>query len=318
MNDDISPTDLSASATADPAAATHPHRPPRKPPRKRGPDRGLPAEADRLKLAGVYLELQRELWPQLVTAGVLPSATDAVLKNMSDDLARRHVSGVLDDAIQATLETLVRSVDVAGSYERYSCDNSSRRSIDDQLRQILVKAAAVKQFIPWALVFADASISGADPSRQGYSSLKKILGKLANVRTIYIDEFSRAGRDTLEWFRLAGWARKLAQERAGGERRFRSEQRDGANDASRLRHVQRVFPESSCVIRSSGACAGRRVEAPASADRLWATVWRRGSMNRAGRRLTPTARRSTKSASTRRPWLTSSWPAACCSRRGPA
>ena len=63
---------------------------------------------------------------------------------------------------------------------------------------VLAKAAYEKVFILWALVFADAGITGLEASRQVYRSLKEALELYATVDVVFIDEFSRASRDTLE------------------------------------------------------------------------------------------------------------------------
>ena len=191
------------------------YRPLRRPPRKRGPDRGLPAAADRLKLAATYLRVQRQQWPALAAGGLLPADTEAVLRGMADDLARRHTTRALDDAARAGLAdlggrhaALVKGLGVEAAYVRYSCENSETHSLDDQLSQILRKARDLRVFVPWPLVFCDASVSGADASRRGYNALKAVLDTLPAVGGVLIDEFSRAGRDTLEWFQLAAWAKK--------------------------------------------------------------------------------------------------------------
>jgi len=56
---------------------------------------------------------------------------------------------------------------LAGSYNRYSCDNSSPKSIIDQMVNALEKAKQENRFVPWSYVFADYSVSGLNPSRRG-------------------------------------------------------------------------------------------------------------------------------------------------------
>ncbi len=55
---------------------------------------------------------------------------------------------------------------LAGSYNRYSCENSSPTSVLDQLVNSLNKAQAEERLIPWQYVFADYSVTGLDASRQ--------------------------------------------------------------------------------------------------------------------------------------------------------
>jgi DNA invertase Pin-like site-specific DNA recombinase len=196
-------------------------------------------------LATVYLELQRSLWPALADT-FLPAATDGQLRKMSEDLARRHMSGSLDGTpsykgplarkgvqlvgtpvLPAPFRLLCDAATgragasgLAAAYLRYSCNNSNPRSLDDQLRNVLKEARDMNLFIPWSLVFADASISGTDPSRQGYRSLKIVIEVLTGVNTILIDEFSRGGRDVPEWFRLAHWAKNHAKNVVGATDSF--------------------------------------------------------------------------------------------------
>jgi len=73
---------------------------------------------------------------------------------------------------------------------------------------------------PWDLIYADASITGLDPARQGYSSLKALLKSQSAVSRVFIDEFSRAGRDVLEWFRLAALAKRLGMNVLGASDGF--------------------------------------------------------------------------------------------------
>lgn len=187
-------------------------RPPRGRPRQRDAQRGLPSLEDRVKLARAYLATQFRLWPGLSQTALLPTPDDAAgISAMAEDFARRHVAGAISDerALDATLARFGR---LAAAYLRYSCDNSSPRSLDDQLVNVLEKAARERLFVPWQLIFADASVTGLDASRQGYSSLKAVLhgGRhAAAADAVIIDEFSRASRDTFEWFRLSALCKRL-------------------------------------------------------------------------------------------------------------
>jgi hypothetical protein len=93
----------------------------------------------------------------------------------------------------------------AAAYARYSCDNSSPTSILDQLVNVLNKAHEQGRFIPWEFVFTDYSVSGLDSGRRGYLNCKALINHTDKpIDTVYIDDFSRASRDSLEWWKL-GW-----------------------------------------------------------------------------------------------------------------
>jgi DNA invertase Pin-like site-specific DNA recombinase len=199
-----------------------PYRPPRARPRQRDGSRGVPPREDLIKLARAYLTQQRILWPVAVQAGLLPAPDDtSALEQMADEFVRRHASGqIADDVLGRYVRYFQR---LAAAYLRYSCDNSNPRSLDDQLSNVLKKAAGENLFTPWELVFADASISGMDAGRQGYGSLKHVLQNVAMTKVIdavIIDEFSRASRDTLEWFRLAGLCKRLSKNVLGASDNF--------------------------------------------------------------------------------------------------
>jgi DNA invertase Pin-like site-specific DNA recombinase len=186
-------------------------RPPRRRPRLRDGARGLPSEEDRIKLAKAYLVTQHLLWPSLAKTVLLPSPEDAAaLKAMANDLARRHMAAEVSE--QGSLNAIIRAVRLAAAYLRYSCDNSSPRSLDDQLVNVLNKAVQENLFVPWQMIYADASITGLDASRRGYRSLKTALQEsryASAVDAVIIDEFSRASRDTFEWFRLSSLCKRL-------------------------------------------------------------------------------------------------------------
>ena len=94
---------------------------------------------------------------------------------------------------------------LAAAYARYSCDNSSPTSIVDQMVNCLHKAHAEGRFIPWEFIFTDYSVSGLDSSRRGYLNCKELINAPEKpIDTVYIDDFTRASRDSLEWWKL-GW-----------------------------------------------------------------------------------------------------------------
>jgi hypothetical protein len=59
-------------------------------------DRGLPPDEELKALAVEYLKVQRKHWPDLVKAGLLPDATDAVLDAMVEDFKDRHRDGAVE------------------------------------------------------------------------------------------------------------------------------------------------------------------------------------------------------------------------------
>lgn len=165
-------------------------------------DRGLPPDSELEKLAGHYLDLQRKLWPDLVAAGLLPKASKKVSGEMVETFKERHRSGRVHVPALAAYHRYVKNF--GGSYKRFSCDNSDPKSILDQLFKILHKAREQQCFVPWEYVFCDYSVTGMDASRRGYTLCKTILGNPNHVlNVLYIDDFTRASRETLEWWRLA-------------------------------------------------------------------------------------------------------------------
>lgn len=192
---------------------------PKRRPRRAKADRGLPPDEELAKLAAAYLERQRKRWPGLVDAGLLPGPCEAVINGMVENFKERHRTGKVDfEPIRGFLEHCKQ---LGGAYERYSCDNSSPTSIVDQMVNILDKAHTEGRFIPWQYLFADYSITGLDPSRQGYSSYKAVLADEKHaVETSYIDDFSRASRDELEWWKLAALSKRLRKRMIGASDGF--------------------------------------------------------------------------------------------------
>ena len=171
-------------------------------------DRGLPPDAELALLARGYLERQRKLWPGMSNAGFLPEPTDTVVGQMVENFKERHRTGKVD--VETILAIKKICENIGGAYERYSCDNSSPTSILDQVINILDKARADDCFIPWEYLFADYSISGLDASRQGYGSYKSVLADENQlIQVTYIDDFTRASRDELEWWKLGALSKFL-------------------------------------------------------------------------------------------------------------
>jgi DNA invertase Pin-like site-specific DNA recombinase len=179
----------------------------------------LPLDNELAALATAYLERQRKLWSKLVEAGHLPEPTEKVIQQMVADFKHRHRTGNVD--LEQIHPYARIGVKLGGNYDRYSCDNSSATSILDQMVRAVEKAHGESRFIPWAYVFCDYSISGLDASRQGYGSYKAVLSDPKHlIETTYIDDFTRAGRDEIEWWRLAALSKRCQKRLIGASDGF--------------------------------------------------------------------------------------------------
>lgn len=188
-------------------------------PRRARADRGLPPDEELSRLAEEYLTRQRKHWPELVKAGLLPEPTPAVVRQMVDDFKVRHRTGEVEITAVAPYAKAVPKL--AGDYNRYSCDNSNPTSILDQMVKALEKARQEDRFVVWSYLFCDYSVTGLDPSRQGYSSYKKVLAdEQHQIETTYIDDFSRASRDEIEWWKLAALSKKYRKRMIGASDGF--------------------------------------------------------------------------------------------------
>ncbi len=102
----------------------------------------------------------------------------------------------------------------------------------------LKKAKSERRFIPWQYLFADYSVTGLNASRQGYSSYKAVLkDKDHIIETTYIDDFTRASRDEVEWWKLATLSKKLGKRLVGASDGFNlseANSRDHERIAERL------------------------------------------------------------------------------------
>ena len=182
-------------------------------------DRGLPPDTELEKLAVAYLDNQRTYWQKLVEAGLLPTPNDEIVRQMVEDFKERHRSRKVDVASVRPFTKFFSKL--AGSYNRYSCDNSNPNSVLDQMVKALEKGHAEDRFIPWPYVFADYSVTGLDPSRQGYTSYKNVLADTDHlIETTYIDDFTRASRDELEWWKLAALSKRLSKRMIGASDGF--------------------------------------------------------------------------------------------------
>ncbi len=104
----------------------------------------------------------------------------------------------------AALDPRLHGTATSAAYVRFSDANSNPRSLDDQLAQVLRRARQDEEFVPWEYVFADFAITGTTGVRGSYIVLNGLLAQESSpVRTIYVDEFSRGGRDKREWLAFA-------------------------------------------------------------------------------------------------------------------
>ncbi len=162
-------------------------------------DRGLPDEGARIELAQTYLDLQRQLWPELFNqrASVAVKAKESV--RLAREFAARFLAGGREIATPALPWN--PSLELGAAYLRYSCDNSNPRSLDQQLRNVLERARRDNVFVPWEYVFADAAVTGTIAMRRGYVMAKTALTS-SRITRLYIDEIGRASRDAIEALRL--------------------------------------------------------------------------------------------------------------------
>ncbi len=180
---------------------------------------GLPSDQELQNLATEYLTIQRKNFPEVARQGLLPAPTAEIVAAMVEDFKQRHGGAPVDPDRLAAYRRL--KLELAGAYDRYSCNNSKPSSILDQNRNNLNKAASEKRFIPWEYVYADYSVSGLKSARMGYSSYKRLLQDSNHfIETTYIDDFTRASRDELEWWRLAHLCKKLRKRLIGSSDGF--------------------------------------------------------------------------------------------------
>jgi DNA invertase Pin-like site-specific DNA recombinase len=205
-----------------PPAVPQPDKPLPRPKRRRlraKADLGLPPDEELHQLAAEYLGCQRRLWPEMAKNGLLPDVTEEVIASMVEAFKIRHRRGkVPSEPLQRFLKFCSK---LAGSYSRFSCENSNPKSIMDQMVNGLEKAHQEGRFVPWDYVFADYSVSGLNLLRQGYSSYKALLqNKDHLIDTTYIDDFTRASRDESEWWRFAYLSRRLQKRLIGASDGF--------------------------------------------------------------------------------------------------
>ena len=221
-------------------------------------DRGLPDDRELARFATAYLEKQRKLWPKVAEAGLLPEPSPEVINQMIEGFKDRH------RGVSASPESLRRFKEfcgkIGGSYNRFSCENSSPTSITDQMTNALDKAKSEERFIPWEYVYADFSVTGLDASRQGYSSYKDVLRDRDHlIETTYIDDFTRASRDEIEWWKLASLSKRLNKRMIGASDGFDLHRSDSDIQITLYGLISRMFLKGlrEKVRRGMGGAAER-------------------------------------------------------------
>lgn len=162
-------------------------------------ERGMPCTEGLTALAETYLEIQNQHWLNKLNFGLPSSFANLTVANMTDNFRQRFLSPYfLDPELK-----LARGQRFAVAYVRYSDNNSSPRSLAQQLRKILDRAAVDRVFIPWQLVYADAAMPGTDPHRQGYRLTGKALEDTeVSADILFLDEIGRASREAIAAMQL--------------------------------------------------------------------------------------------------------------------
>jgi DNA invertase Pin-like site-specific DNA recombinase len=120
---------------------------------------------------------------------------------MADGLERRFLEGTIEAPEWG--QAGQPSVQIGAAYLRFSCDNSNPRSLDQQLKNVLERAARDRVFIPWNFVLADAAVSGTIAARRGYQLSKRLMESRSSLcRVLYVDEIGRFSRDVIEALNL--------------------------------------------------------------------------------------------------------------------
>ncbi len=182
--------------------------------------RGLPDRSSLQSLAETYLDVQQQHWPKEI-ARIYPEVSrDSDLGSMIELFERTYISGEPSKEIAGPSERGMLGV----AYCRYSDANSNPRSLDQQLKNVLERAAKEAFFIPWQYVFADAAISGTTDQRGGYQLMKSLIMRDADApKCFFIDELGRASRDHIESLSLGRLIEQCGKRLIGATDGFDSE-----------------------------------------------------------------------------------------------
>lgn len=170
--------------------------------RVRGDDFGLPKRAGLIDLAHAYRDAQARLWPELVGTPAVPIAMPVTVEPMAVDFERRFRQQHAE--VFRPNGTPRAWTDLGIAYLRFSDEGSNRRSLDQQLNNVLNRARRDGVFIPWQYVCADAAVSGTLSCRRGYAIAKTLVERRAETGAAWfvIDDLSRISRNTIESLRL--------------------------------------------------------------------------------------------------------------------
>lgn len=167
---------------------------------------GLGTDQNLRELSAAFHNQRREYFPELAAKGAFPAVTDTLIDQMVADLKARHGTGVVTDVDVA--ELLSAKARLGACYLRYSDENSQSRSIIDQLREVMKRAAKDGIVLTWSCLFVDYARSAVYDTRLGFEAMLKRLGaeKPQNkvLEAVFIDEFARGSRDDDDSWRLAG------------------------------------------------------------------------------------------------------------------
>ncbi len=182
--------------------------------------RGLPDRSSLQSLAETYIHVQQQHWPKEI-ARIYPDVSrKSDLGRMIELFERTYISGEPSTEIAGPSEGGMLGV----AYCRYSDANSNPRSLDQQLQNVLERAAKEAFFVPWQYVFADAAISGTTDKRGGYQLMKSLIVRDADApKCFFIDELGRASRDHIESLTLGRLIEQCGKRLIGATDGFDSE-----------------------------------------------------------------------------------------------
>jgi DNA invertase Pin-like site-specific DNA recombinase len=190
---------------------------------RRRANKGLPDTKAREELARTYLTVQHRLWPELVESGILPLINKKSVSELAEKFRQRFLSDGSPEIPELRGRSIWKSLGLA--YLRYSDLASNPRSLDQQLTNVLTRAASDKVFIPWGCVFADAAVTGTIAARRGYQLAKALIRiEGGTVKVLYIDELGRASRDHIESLHLGRLVVDSGKRIVGATDGFDSEQ----------------------------------------------------------------------------------------------
>ena len=182
-------------------------------------DRGLPPDSELVELATAYLEHNSagQRWWRPGSYRNLPKRSSG---RVVADFKRRHRTGKVD---REQVQPFARIVLQIGRQLRPLLLRQLQPNVHSGSNgQYPGQGPKRKTLHPWSYVFADYSTSGLDASRQGYTSLQDgpLRSEAPDRDGTYIDDFTRAGRDEIEWWRLAALSKRCKKRLIGASDGF--------------------------------------------------------------------------------------------------